>query len=201
MSLEEKKKKRFELLKVLYDATGGSQFKWLPLADLGNLIGLDREQTMLAGEYLKGEGLLEFKAFGPLVGITHEGIREIEEALEHPDRPTDHFLPLNVINIGSMIGPTIQTAGRNSSQSGKLNDSRPSDLQQLLTEITSAIANPAVPTEAREEVLADVATVETQLRSPKPKGSIISEAKKSIRNVLEGIGAGIIANGIFERLK
>lgn len=163
---------------MLYDATGGNQFKWLPLADLGNLVGLDREQTMLAGEYLKGEGLLEFKAFGPMVGITHQGIREIEEALEHPDRPTDHFLPVNIIKIGTMIGSSIQTAGHNSGQSANLNDYRPSDLKQLLGEITSVVANPAVPKEAREEVLADVGTVETQLTSPRPKGNIISEAKK-----------------------
>jgi hypothetical protein len=105
--LEEKKAARFKLLRALYDFSGGDQFKLAMLSDLGEAVGLNWDQTDQAGGYLMQEGLLDFKAFGPLVGITHRGVKEVEEALEHPDSPTRHFLPVNVINVGVMIGSTI----------------------------------------------------------------------------------------------
>jgi hypothetical protein len=201
MSLEAKKKARFRLLHALYEITDGDLNKGLPLFHVGDHIGLNRAETEMAGDYLEGEGLLEYRAFGPIVGLTHQGIKEVEDALDHPDRPTEHFLPLNVINVGTMIGSSIQQAGHRSNQTASVADYNPTDLGQLMTDIKAALTDPKVPKEIKEEVLADVGTVEHQLDSPKPKSNIIGEAIKSIRNVLEGIGAGIIANGIFERLK
>lgn len=200
MSLEAKKKARFRLLHALYDITDGNLHKWLPLFDVGGHIGLSREETLLAGDYLKGEGLLEYRATGPTVGLTHHGVKEVEDALEHPDRPTQHFLPLNVINVGTMIGSSILQAGNHSSQAATVTDYNATDLRHMMTAIRAAVADPKVPKETKAEVLADVGTIEHQLDSPKPKSNIINEAIKSIRNVLEGISAGIIANGIFERL-
>lgn len=114
MSLEEKKAARFKLLRALYEFSGGDQFKWAPLSDLGALAGLNEAQADLASEYLKSEGLLEYMAFGPLVGITHRGVKEVEDALEHPDRPTRYFSPVSVMNVGVMIGSTVH-AGYNRS--------------------------------------------------------------------------------------
>ncbi len=108
--LDEKKAARFRLLKALYDASGADQFKCVPLFDLGEEVGLNHEETDQAGEYLQKEGLLEFKAFGPQIGITHRGVKEVEEALEYPDRSTRHFLPVGGINIGMMVGSTIHAS-------------------------------------------------------------------------------------------
>jgi hypothetical protein len=112
--LEEKKIARFKLLRALYDVSGGDRYKWPALSELGESAGLSHEQADQAAEYLSQEGLLEFKTFGPRLGITHRGVTEVEEALEHPDRATKYFLPVNIINVGVMIGSAIHTEGARS---------------------------------------------------------------------------------------
>lgn len=39
-------------------------------------------------------------ALGERIGLTHWGIKEVEAAFENPDKPTQTFLPINIIKIG-----------------------------------------------------------------------------------------------------
>lgn len=50
------------------------------------------------------------------MAITHFEIKEIEDAFTEPDKPTEHFLPINQYNINSGIinGGAIQQATNNS---------------------------------------------------------------------------------------
>ncbi|CRI65947.1 conserved hypothetical protein [Thiocapsa sp. KS1] len=50
----------------------------------------------------------------------------------------------------------------------------------------------------KEEILSDLATIESQAGSPKPKQSIIRESLKSIRSILEGAGGGAVAQVLIE---
>lgn len=50
----------------------------------------------------------------------------------------------------------------------------------------------------KEEVRADLATIESQAGSPKPKQSIIRESLKSVRSILEGAGGGAVAQVLIE---
>jgi hypothetical protein len=65
-----------------------------------------------------------------------------------------------------------------------------------MAEIRTAVAHPEVPDLVDGEVLADVATVEQRLDSPKPKRNILAAAINSIRDALGGIDEGIIPNSI-----
>lgn len=49
------------------------------------------------------------------------------------------------------------------------------------------------------QVLADLASIESQLSAPKPSGGIIAEGLKSIRNIAEGAIGSLIASGILSR--
>ncbi|MGF1806772.1 hypothetical protein L4C31_16120, partial [Aliivibrio sifiae] len=51
-----------------------------------------------------------------------------------------------------------------------------------------------------DELNAEVATLEHQLASPKPKRVILSESLKSVRNIVEGVTGSIIATGLLAQL-
>jgi len=95
MTLEGKKTKRLQFLHRLYKLTEGSEFKYFNMFDIGSELDLDRKLTSDIAYYLRQEGLIEFRAIGGVIGITHRGIREVEKALSNPNKPTDFFPPFS----------------------------------------------------------------------------------------------------------
>jgi len=118
--IQELKKKRFDFLKKVYEVTGGDENVWPDMWEIGSELGYDRELTEKIAQYLDGEWLIEFKAIGGGIKITHRGIVEMEAALENPDRRTDHFPPVNVMYVGQMIGSQVQQAGSGAVQKTEL---------------------------------------------------------------------------------
>jgi hypothetical protein len=55
--------------------------------------------------------------------------------------------------------------------------------------------------EQKEEVAAEVATVEAQAKSPKPKFSVIRGALRSVRSVLENAGGTVLGTEILLKIK
>jgi len=109
--IEEKKKKRFQFLHRLYELTGGNELEWLNLYDIGEELGFDRKLTKTIVQYLDREGLIKVIGDqGGIAGISHWGVREVEEALSNPDTPTSRFPPVNIISTGQMISSQIQQA-------------------------------------------------------------------------------------------
>jgi hypothetical protein len=103
MDLNEKKKNRFLFLKSLYEASNGDTGAMFDQHEVGAELKFPYDETRRIVEYLIGEHLLEARAMGGVIGLTHWGIKEVEQALENPDKPTEHFLPINIINIGSIL--------------------------------------------------------------------------------------------------
>jgi hypothetical protein len=96
--------------------------------------------------------------------------------------------PSQVINIhGSVSGSTFQQGNHNTATVNYQ-----ADVSHVLDEIKTALGHPALAGAAREELTADIGTVETQLKSPNPKRGIISESLHSVRHILEhAMGATI----------
>jgi hypothetical protein len=99
-----------------------------------------------------------------------------------------HPQPSQVINIhGSVSGSTFQQGNHNTATVNYQ-----TDVRQILNEIKTALGHPALTGAAREELAADIGTVETQLKSPNPKRGIVSESLHSVRHILEhAMGATI----------
>jgi len=200
MNVPDIKAARFSLLKTLYDLTGGSEFKGYDLFELGSRLGYDRELTGRIGQYLKGEALIAYHAMGPQIGITHDGVREVEDALSNPDQPTCHFPPINVISVQTMVNSVIQQGSPAGQQvvDQKLSDT--AAVAGLLKDVRAALAELGLPATQRESLGADVATAEAQLSSPNAKPSIIGECLRSIRSVLEQAAGSLLAAGIIARI-
>jgi hypothetical protein len=136
-TIEEKKFQRFKFLKTVYEASKGDEHNWVDMWKIGNYLSLDRETTEQVTQYLIGEGLIAFQALGGVIGITHRGIIEIEDALSTPDRATRYFPPVNIINVGQMINSQIQQSSAEANQTQQV-EVKSIDIEHLIREMKDA---------------------------------------------------------------
>jgi len=99
ITLEERKKNRWLMLRKFYEiAQGHADRHIINLWEVGEELGWDRNISEATYDYLQGEGLLKAMTLGGGATITHEGVKEVENAEENPQEPTLHFPPF-IINI------------------------------------------------------------------------------------------------------
>jgi hypothetical protein len=102
MDLKQKKADRFSFLHKAYEAVEGKTTYVIDGWLLGNELGFDRDYSTSIYHYLNDEGLIEPRGAGIRFAITHNGVKEIEEVLSSPDRPTEHFLPYSQYTLISV---------------------------------------------------------------------------------------------------
>lgn len=106
--------------------------------------------------------------------------------------------------IGNMHQSQLQQDTRDSTQSMTVNELDTAKVLSVLEEIKKAIADLDLPRDTKDELDAEIATAETQAKSPKPKHKIIRESLHTVRNILEGTTGSLIASslpsGLLERL-
>jgi len=67
--------------------------------DIGDQLGFDRDLTISIAQYLKGEGLLEFRALGGIISITHYGNKEVKENLKKHVQITEQILSTDHLTV------------------------------------------------------------------------------------------------------
>lgn len=72
-------------------ASVSDETKFVNMYEIGSQLGFDSETTKSIALYLKGEGLIEFKALGGIISITHNGIKKVEKSFvpEQQQHETD----------------------------------------------------------------------------------------------------------------
>lgn len=195
--LDELRAQRFAFLKALHDASEGSTHALVPMDLIGEQLGFDRQHSMKLADYLADEHLLTFAAFGPMLEITHWGVKEVEEALSAPGEPTEHFPPIvvaqNYLQVGTMSYSQIQQGTTSSTQVQRTLDV--DALRELVAELRAIMPELDLEAEQHEEYVADIETVAAQLASPRPKVGVLRESLSSVRAILEGAaGAGVAAS-------
>lgn len=200
VSIEETKKKRFQFLRRLYEETEGSKFNRVDSYQVGEKHGFDRDLTDKITQYLNDENLIKFVGLNTsLIEITHEGVREVEEALSNPDAPTTHFPPLNII-IGPVINSPIQQGSPQATQEVIIGEDKCEELKGLLQSLKESIDKLGLEAQAKSDLQADIQTIEAQMSSSKPKLTIITECVGSIRNILEGAAGNVLASLLLNKI-
>ena len=69
-------------------------------------------------------------------------------------------------------------------------------MRDALAAFEAAIQGTNLSENVRTEIIADINAIRAQLGKPAPNISIIQEAAKSTRNVLEGITAGLLTPAV-----
>lgn len=200
VSIEETKKKRFQFLRRLYELTEGDTYKLFNYSQIGKELGFDEDLTLNIARYLMDEGLIEFRVIGGGVAITHQGICEVEDALSHPDTPTSHFPPLNIISIGQMINSQIQQDSPKATQMVTIGEDKCEELKELLRSLKESIDKLGLEAQAKSDLQADIQTIEAQMSSSKPKLTIITKCVGSIRNILEGAAGNVLASLLLSKI-
>jgi hypothetical protein len=200
-NIQETQRKRFQFLQKLYEVTEGSELASVNLWELGTELGFSRPETDRIDEYLTGEGLTTHIALGGSLGITHQGIVEVEAALSKPDEPSSYFPPVNnYFYVDQMIGSQIQQGTSQSSQVLTYNANDIEALLKFVADMKSQLSELKLDADSQAEVQADVETIETQIKSPRPKFAAIKECLVSLRTILEGIAENVIASLLAQQI-
>lgn len=195
--LEQKKARRFKYLKALYDASNADPMARIDMHSLGANLGLNSAEVDAIARYLHDEGLLKFVAMGGIIAITHRGVIEIEESIEAPSKPTEHFPAFNVINVGSMHNSQITQGAFGSSQSNHISSPDLQSLKDFLETASGIVSKLELGEDAEREIKADLATLHAQVDSTKPKTGIIHECLSSVRRILEGAAGKAAADALL----
>lgn len=106
-----KQQNRYKMLKAVYEA-GSSEYRPVNFYDIGKELGLVREEINDAELYLLGQGLItRFDDQGG-VRLMHRGTVEVENSIQHPNKPTEHFSTQVIQPVQNFYGAVgaVQTA-------------------------------------------------------------------------------------------
>jgi flavodoxin len=197
VSQEHKRATRYKYLKALYEGTDGNELTYVDMFEIGRSVGLDQEATVATYEYLKNEGLAEAVALGGIIKITHSGVKEYEESLQNPDRPTQHFPSLNIVNNilrveGSVAGSQIQQG----SPHATINSQQEIDTEAVrhwLETLLSKLPEMELQAAQHQQILDSVDTIKALLQTRTPNRSFILQALGSIKATIENVAGNVAA--------
>ena len=195
ININRKKELRYLFLQRLYELTDGSELKRVAKEDVAKDFDATPQEANDVWSYLKGEYLAD--PVNMAVSITHAGVIEIESALSEPDKPTQYFPPVNIINVHQMHGSVIQQGAINSKQTAQLSNDEKIEIDEFISKLKSALSELKLDKAANSEVSADIATIEAQVSSERPKARIIKESLLSIQRVLEGATGAVLAQQLL----
>lgn len=188
---------RFIFLRALYETTEGDPARYVSMHDLGLSVGLSEEETHDACHFLRQEGLLRQLGAGGAIIIEHEGVRQIENALKHPEKPTTYFPPVNVIHGEYTQGFELaQAPDQTAVAYQQLSDADISGLRILLDRIKELAAGLSLGESERRELVSECTTIEAQLDSPRPKRAILKESLLSVCNIVGRTSGSLSTLGI-----
>lgn len=192
-TIAERTLQRFRFLNYLYEATRGCELAHVPHAEVMQRAGLSEEDFKAAFIYLMNEGAVDGTRGSAC--LTHAGVVEVEAALRQPDKPTEHF-PVNIIHIERMAHSQIQQGTADSTQSGTFASLDLAAVAEFVRGLKNQLSQLGLTGDDEAVAQSDLATIETQLSSPRPKAEIVKESLRSLRNIAEGTVGSIAASGI-----
>jgi len=185
---------RFRFLKYLYDTTRGCELAHVPHTEIMQGAALSEDDFKATLIYLMNEGVVDGTRGS--AWLTHAGVVEVEAALSQPDKPTQHF-PVNIIHIEQMSHSQIQQGTVDSEQSGTFTSLDLAEVAEFVVGLKTTLPQLRLTGDDEGIAQSDIATIETQLSSPRPNVGIIKESLRSIRNIAEGAAGSMAASGII----
>jgi len=193
--IKEMKKKRFQFLWLVYKKTGGYRRNSVRINEISKSLGFDEQSMRAILQYLRDEGLIDQNP--GYLAITHKGIKEVEEALENPDQPTEHFLPINIIQVDTMIGSQIQQGSPGATQVVTINEVEKKELEEIIQSLKESGDQLNLKEQEKIDFQANIETIEAQMSSPKPRKPIIIETLKAI---LASAAGTLLASGLTKQI-
>lgn len=102
--------------------------------------------------------------------------------------------------LGDTSNTQIQQGSHHSSQNFEINSGNQSTISEFIKALQDGLVSLSLPQEQLSEIKAEIATVEAQIGSAKPKSSIIGESLRTIRSILEEAAGSLVASGLLYQL-
>ena len=202
-NIEEMRKRRFQFLLKVYEIVEGVESSYVNMYELGNDLNLTRAETKSIVEYLQGGGYIRRLTFGGDIKITHSGVVEVEQANTPQEQPASTPSPVNIINVEQMTNSQIQQGSVQSTQIMELSSNDLQSIAKFIEQFKNRRQELQLEKDAEKEADAEITTLETQLKSPKPKQPIIRECLATLRHIIENAAGQIAATllmGQFPKL-
>lgn len=170
-----------EFLARLYEVSGGEGAGSGDMYQLGQELGLDKEATRRIAEYLAGEGLIEIRSLSGGIVLSPAGLASAQ-AIGAGAGPASEAELIEPMNLSPAAVARLAEAGLERQAGAVLS---PVGRAQARAAILAALAAVAEPT---GELAADLATLQAQLLSPRPRAGVVAETLISILDGLERAG-------------
>ena len=157
-----------QMLVNLYEHTGGNPSGKVSMYDLGQALGIDREDAQEAAQALFGAGLAAIVSLSGSIRITAEGIARVQA-----DDPTAGKAAAVRLGEETVLPVEVRQA-----------------LETTTALLKSQVGQRGWAFDLLSEIMADLKTLDAQLQSPRPKTAIVRACLQSIAAVLSRPDAG-----------
>lgn len=175
----ERQSKRYQLLRLIYNLSGGSTSKRVSVIELRDESGFPINEVEEALDYLQEEYLIKegsnerFDVF-----IKHAGVIEVEQSISNPAKPTEHFTTQVIQHFHGTVG-AIQNAPHSTANIQQNIGADSSDVLRLIQELRQSFQS--LPPEQRDDALQLVDSLQEEAQSPSPR-------KERMKAFLRGLG-------------
>ena len=97
-----------------------------------------------------------------------------------------------------VTGSQIQQSSPNAQQSQTLENFSTTNINNFISKLKDELKNIKIDEDTSKELNVEIATVDIQMSSPKPKNGIIKESLSSIRTILEGASGSVAGQLLIE---
>lgn len=201
LNIERRKADRLRVLEEVYDRTDATDRELIDGAVIADALGMSNDYIGNVVRYLEAKGHLtgHWVMSGDVaIQITPHGIDVVETMRSEPDRETAELAShrQTMIIHGNVSNSQIGQAGGDVSQTLSA-DSR-EQVATFIKNFRAALPSLHLADDVQAEVVAELDTVEAQLRSPRPKRQILQASLNFLRDVAanltsSGVAAGLIA--------
>jgi hypothetical protein len=164
-------------LAEIYRCAGEDPAASVSMYEIGEKLGMDRQESARIAEMLLAGGLLDLRSLSGAVALTQSGHEAAAAA-----QPSDSE---GAFSLGD--GPLLDA-----------------DRQQVVATIIADLKQQAgkmgLEFDALSEMVADLKTIEAQLNSPRPKTAVIRPCFESIRDLLQGTADTRLAGTVTDLL-
>jgi len=197
-TIEEIKKKRFQFLHKLYELTEGDESIGYDMYEIGKKLDFDEELTDKITQYLVGELLIR-EDIG-IISMLHLGVREVEEAQTNPDKPTYHFPPMTIINVGQMTNSQIQQNSPAATQVVTFNGIPHEEIKKIVLLLEESINQLGLDLQQKSEIQTELQTIETHLSSSKTQRTILAKSFGTIKRIIESAVSSTLAYYVIKEI-
>ena len=203
--IDQRKALRTRFMNELYEMADGSRTNYVKTSEIAKRLGLvfewgkDYGEVLAIVNHLEDEGLIAATEEGGDVNLTHSGILEVELAHSQPDKPTQHFAPINLVYAHNITNSPIQQGSPGATQTlTVLSQDHQQQLEGIVRSLRTTIDDLGLGDEDKAELEAELRTLEAQVASPKPKKEIVRSSLQSAKDILVGAAATVAGHEIIE---